>query len=120
MADTYEGVTEPDGSYSVVEPVDGERRPFKVFLDVGTRRTTTGSRLFGAVKGASDGGLYVPHNEKRFPGYDADLKELDAETLRTYIFGEHVSEYMKMLEDVIPFPFPVFKQSRFSESSHAT
>lgn len=80
--------------------VDGEeRRPFKVFLDVGLARTSTGARVFGAMKGASDGGLYVPHSENRFPGYDIESKELDAETLRKYIFGGHVAEYMETLAD---------------------
>jgi len=100
LDEKYEGVTEPNGEFSIVEPVEGEARPFKVYLDVGTRRTTTGARIFGCMKGASDGGLYIPHNEKRFPGYDADSKELDSEVLRNYIFGEHVAEYMRMLEDV--------------------
>jgi len=27
----------------------------------------------------------VPHNEKRFAGYDKDSKELDAETMQKYI-----------------------------------
>lgn len=80
--------------------MDGEtRRPFKVFLDVGLTRTSTGARVFGAMKGASDGGLYVPHSEKRFPGYDIETKELDAETLRKYIFAGHVAEYMETLAD---------------------
>ena len=78
---------------------DDEPRPFKVFLDVGLKRTTTGNRLFGALKGASDGGLYVPHNEKRFPGYDIESKELDPETLQKYIVGGHVAEYMESLEE---------------------
>jgi large subunit ribosomal protein L5e len=51
------------------------------------------------MKGASDGGLYIPHSEKRFPGYDIETKELDAETLRKYIFGGHVAEYMETLAD---------------------
>jgi large subunit ribosomal protein L5e len=51
------------------------------------------------MKGASDGGLYVPHNEKRFPGYDMETKELDADVLRKYIFGGHVAEYMETLAD---------------------
>jgi large subunit ribosomal protein L5e len=51
------------------------------------------------MKGASDGGLYVPHSENRFPGYDIETKELDAETLRKYIFGGHVAEYMETLAD---------------------
>ena len=59
----------------------------------------SGARVFGAMKGASDGGIYVPHSEKRFPGYDIETKELDAETLRKYIFGGHVAEYMETLAD---------------------
>ena len=37
--------------------------------------------------------------ENRFPGYDIESKELDAETLRKYIFGGHVAEYMETLAD---------------------
>jgi len=51
------------------------------------------------MKGASDGGLLIPHSENRFPGYDIETKELDAETLRKYIFGGHVAEYMETLAD---------------------
>lgn len=93
---------EADGEFKMTEAADEdgeERRPFKVFLDVGLTRTSTGARVFAAMKGASDGGLYVPHSEKRFPGYDIESKELDAETLRKYIFGGHVAEYMETLAD---------------------
>jgi len=55
--------------------------------------------VFGALKGASDGGLFIPHNEKRFPGYDPESKQLDAEVLKKYIFGGHVAEYMESLEE---------------------
>jgi len=101
LADKYEGVTEPDGTISLTEAVGDEDspRPFKCYLDVGLKRTSTGSRVFGALKGASDGGLYIPHNEKRFPGYDSESKELDAEVLKKYIFGGHVAEYMESLEE---------------------
>lgn len=98
----FVGVEEPDGEYKLTEAAEGDedaRRPFKVFLDVGLHRTSTGARVFGAMKGASDGGLLVPHNEKRFPGYDPESKELDAEVLRKYIFGGHVAEYMETLAD---------------------
>jgi len=98
----FTGVEEADGEYNITEAaeVDGEeRRPFKVFLDVGLTRTSTGARVFGAMKGASDGGLYVPHSENRFPGFDIESKELDAETLRKYIFAGHVAEYMETLAD---------------------
>jgi large subunit ribosomal protein L5e len=102
LDETFEGVEEPDGEFTMTEAAeeDGEtRRPFKCFLDVGLTRTSTGARVFGAMKGASDGGLYIPHSEKRFPGYDIETKELDAETLRKYIFGGHVAEYMETLAD---------------------
>ena len=65
--------------------VDGEkRRPFKCFLDVDLARTSTGAKIFAVMKGASDGGIHIPHSEARFPGYDPETKELDAETLRKY------------------------------------
>lgn len=102
LDETFEGVEEADGEFKITEAADEdgeERRPFKVFLDVGLTRTSTGARVFAAMKGASDGGLYVPHSEKRFPGYDIESKELDAETLRKYIFGGHVAEYMETLAD---------------------
>ena len=102
LADTFAGVEEPDGEFKLTEAAeeDGEeRRPFKCFLDVGLARTSTGARVFGAMKGASDGGILVPHSENRFPGYDIESKELDAETLRKYIFGGHVAEYMETLAD---------------------
>ena len=102
LADTFTGVEEADGEYKLTEGADEdgeERRPFKCFLDVGLARTSTGARVFGAMKGASDGGIFIPHSENRFPGYDIEGKELDAETLRKYIFGGHVAEYMETLAD---------------------
>lgn len=102
LADTFTGVEEADGEYKLTEAAehDGEdRRPFKCYLDVGLARTSTGARVFGAMKGASDGGMFIPHSENRFPGYDIETKELDAETLRKYIFGGHVAEYMETLAD---------------------
>lgn len=98
----FVGVEEADGEFTLTEAAetdDGERRPFKAFLDVGLARTSTGARVFGALKGASDGGILVPHSEKRFPGYDMETKELDAEVLRKYIYGGHVAEYMETLAD---------------------
>ena len=44
-------------------------RPFKCLLDIGLARSSTGARVFGALKGAVDGGLDIPHSEKRFPGF---------------------------------------------------
>ncbi|KAM3507277.1 hypothetical protein MY10362_001875 [Beauveria mimosiformis] len=102
LDEDFVGVEEADGEFTLTEAAetdDGERRPFKAFLDVGLARTSTGARVFGALKGASDGGILVPHSEKRFPGYDMETKELDADVLRNYIYGGHVAEYMETLAD---------------------
>jgi len=101
LDEDFLGVEEADGEHKITEATEGDepRRPFKAFLDVGLVRTTTGARVFGAMKGASDGGLYIPHSPNRFPGYDPEAKELDAETLRKYIYGGHVAEYMETLAD---------------------
>jgi len=101
LAEKYAGVEEPDGTLKLTEALDEEDapRPFKCYLDVGLRRTSTGNRVFGAMKGASDGGIFIPHSDKRFPGFDPEAKTLDAEVLKKYIFGGHVAEYMESLEE---------------------
>lgn len=74
----YAGNTKVDGVvYDVSEKPNEERRPFMALLDIGLVRTTVGNRVFGVLKGATDGGLYVPHNNKRFPGFS---KEEEKET----------------------------------------
>jgi len=99
LADKYLGTTEINGEdYNVEELMDGPH-PFHALLDVGLRRTTTGSRVFAALKGACDGGLQIPHSEKRFVGYDEEGKKLNAEILRKHIFGGHVADYMKHLKE---------------------
>merc|ERR1711871_1026387 len=101
LDERYEGQEEPDGEMFLVEHDDGPR-PFTAVLDVGLVRTTTGNRVFGALKGAVDGGLDIPHSVKRFPGYDPEGKEFDAEQCKHYIFGGHVSDYMTMMEEEDP------------------
>jgi len=106
---TYQGQTEPDGELFENEVADGDeevKNPLRAFLDVGLTRTTTGSRVFGILKGAVDGGLDVPHREKRFPGAygkvpgdDSSKAGFNAETHRKYIFGGHVADYMKQMEE---------------------
>lgn len=99
LDETYTGVEEVEGEFELTQAVEDSPRPFKVFLDIGLQRTTTGARIFGVLKGASDGGLHVPHSPNRFPGWDIESEELDSELLRKYIFGGHVSEYMEELAD---------------------
>ncbi|XP_034900771.1 large ribosomal subunit protein uL18 [Populus alba] len=110
MDDEYEGNVEATGEDFSVEPADS-RRPFRALLDVGLLRTTTGNRVFGALKGALDGGLDIPHSDKRFAGFAKDNKQLDAEVHRKYIYGGHVAAYMRTLMEDEPEKY----QSHFSE-----
>lgn len=75
-----------------------ERRPFRCNLDVGVKATTIGSRVFGALKGASDGGLDIPHSYKRFPGYDPEKKKYNAKAHLNRIYGVHVAKYMQKMQ----------------------
>jgi len=97
----YEGQVNVDGEYFEVEADPEDRAPFKALLDVGLARTTTGARVFGALKGAVDGGLNIPHNTKRFPGTELDGKEIknNAETTKKYILAGHVADYMNKLTE---------------------
>ncbi|CAH9073466.1 unnamed protein product [Cuscuta europaea] len=110
MDEDYEGNVEATGEDYSVEPAES-RRPFRALLDVGLIRTTTGNRVFGALKGALDGGLDIPHSEKRFAGFTKDSKQLDADTHRKYIYGGHVVAYMNSLMEDEPEKY----QSHFSE-----
>jgi large subunit ribosomal protein L5e len=95
----YIGKKSADGEDFNVRPVKNGPRPFKAILDIGLARTTTGARIFGALKGALDGGLNIPHSDKRFYGYDGESKKLDAKKLRYAIFAGHVSDYMRKLAE---------------------
>ncbi|KAH9726960.1 Ribosomal L18 c domain-containing protein [Citrus sinensis] len=110
MDDEYEGNVEATGEDYSVEPAD-TRRPFRALLDVGLIKTTTGNRVFGALKGALDGGLDIPHSDKRFAGFSKDGKQLDAEVHRKYIYGGHVAAYMSTLMEDEPEKY----QSHFTE-----
>lgn len=98
MDKLYTGVTEADGKHFIVEEAE-ERRPFYVILDVGLKATTTGAKVFAAMKGAADGGLEIPHNVKRFPGYSTEKGKFDSRVLRKYIYGGNVAEYMTKLKE---------------------
>jgi len=119
MAKIYEGQVKVDGKmFSVWDDIKEDRRPFKANLDVGLIRTTTGNRVFGVMKGACDGGLHVPHSEKRFPGFarikqvavtnkrgkkvenDDDKKktEYKPEVHKDHIMGGHVQTYYDILK----------------------
>jgi len=117
MDNLYKGVEQVSGEYfDVYEKGVQERRPFRALLDVGLVRTTTGNRVFGAMKGAVDGGIHIPHNTKRFPGYHLEKAaaqtgkrgkvvekgkatgNYNAKEHRDHIFGLHVQTYMDLLK----------------------
>jgi large subunit ribosomal protein L5e len=69
MHSLYVAKTDNQGEdHNVGEDPNPTRRPFKAILDVGLVNTTTGNKVFGVMKGACDGGLYVPHSANKFPG----------------------------------------------------
>jgi large subunit ribosomal protein L5e len=124
LGDIYKANTNIDGNlYTVEHNEEADRRPFKALLDVGINATTTGARIFGALKGACDGGLNVPHTAKRFPGYKRAKtqvtnnkrgKAVEAEKIessfdhkvhRDRIFGNHVNTYMNQLKKEDPERF---------------
>merc|ERR1712061_432353 len=95
----YEGNTDVNGEMYCVEDNDDGPGAFRACLDVGLARTSTGAKVFAALKGAVDGGLDIPHSEKRFPGYDSEGKSLNADVHRAHIFGQHVADYMNTLSE---------------------
>jgi len=102
LADKYAGIESTDGKdYLVPSDKEGDQRPFRANLDVGLARTTTGAKIFGAMKGACDGGLHVPHSAKRFPGYkkSGEKESYDPKVHRDRIFGVHVAQWMKKLKE---------------------
>jgi len=98
----YQGAKKVDGEeYDVInDHKEGERKPFKAVLDAGLVRTTTGNRIFGCLKGACDGGLHIPHSNKRYPGFksEGDKETYNAKAHRERIFGGHVTNYMKKIK----------------------
>jgi len=99
LDDKYKGNENVNGEDFNVEELPDGPRPFSALLDVGLRRTTTGAKVFAALKGACDGGIHIPHSDTRFVGYDKEAKKLNADVLRKYIFGGNVGEYMKQMKD---------------------
>jgi len=107
LDETFKGKEEIDGEDYHVEDEENDQRPFKCILDVGLQTTASGHRMWGALKGAVDGGLHIPHTNKKFPGFKpAEEKgqdpEYDAEAHKEKIFGGHVKEYMEMLAEEDP------------------
>merc|ERR1712062_964059 len=99
LHEAYEGQTSVDGDEYHIESADDGPGAFRCYLDTGLQRTSTGAKVFGAMKGAADGGLDIPHSTRRFPGYDDEAGEFSAEVHRNHIFGQNVAEYMDQLQE---------------------
>jgi len=124
LDEAIKGKEECDGEEFHVEDEENDQRPFKCILDVGLRRTIVGGRMWGALKGAVDGGLHVPHSTKNFPGFKpAEDKgaesEYDAEAHKDRIFGNHVKEYMEMLQEEDPTKYEAHFAKFIAEGKEA-
>ncbi|ELW70556.1 60S ribosomal protein L5 [Tupaia chinensis] len=97
MNKIYEGQVEVTGDEYNGESIDGQPGAFTCYLGAGFSRTTTGNKVFGALKVVVDGGLSTPHSTKRFPGYDSESKEFNAEVPRKHIMGQNVADYLRYL-----------------------
>ncbi|EHB12663.1 60S ribosomal protein L5 [Heterocephalus glaber] len=97
MDKIYEGGQAVTGDEYNVESIDGQPGAFTCYLEAGLTRTTTGSKVFGALKGTVDGGLSIPHSIKRFPGHDSESKEFNAEVHRKHIMDQSVVDYTHYL-----------------------
>merc|ERR1712174_15508 len=51
LDETFKGKEEIDGEEYHIEEEETDQRPLKCILDVGIRRTCTGARMWGALKG---------------------------------------------------------------------
>jgi large subunit ribosomal protein L5e len=94
----YAGLEDVTGEVYNVEQVKGKSHSFRCFLDIGLARTTSGANIFGALKGAADGGLEIPHSTRRFPGAGED-DSYKPEVHKARIFGHHVADFIKQLQD---------------------
>jgi large subunit ribosomal protein L5e len=94
---SYAGNNSIEKNYDVSQD-EKDRKPFKVILDVGLKSTTTGSKVFSVLKGVADGGVYIPHSNSRFPGFDSAKPEADNTKLRERVYGVHVDKYLKALK----------------------
>jgi len=107
MDEDFKGKEEIDGGDYHIEEEENDRRPLKCILDVGKQTTCSGHRMWGALKGAVDGGLHIPHKNKLFPGYKPPEEkgteaEYDAEAHKERIFGGHVKDYMESMKEEDP------------------
>ena len=66
---------------------DDDPEAIRACLNVELAKTSTGAKVFTALKGAVDGEREVSHSEKRFVGHDNKAESLK-DVHRAHIFGQ--------------------------------
>ncbi|XP_037409659.1 uncharacterized protein LOC119272233 [Triticum dicoccoides] len=68
--------------------------------------------IYCLVLGALDGGLDIPHSDKRFGGFKKDEKQLDTKIHLKFIYEDHVVDCMKLMRSLINANFTLVGTSR--------
>ncbi|URD80564.1 60S ribosomal protein, partial [Musa troglodytarum] len=77
------------------KPGEPERSRPSDLCEDGARTKAYFKRFQVKYKRRRDGGVDIPHSDQRFAGFKKDEMQLDAEVHRKYIFGGHVTPYMR-------------------------
>ena len=75
----YQVCTSLDGGVFNVEDVDSGPGAFRAYLNVGFAHTIIGTGILETMIGAVDGAIDIPHSTKRFPVYDSEIKDFNAD-----------------------------------------
>merc|ERR1712224_597391 len=70
-----------------------------LILDIGIKRSSTGSRLFAVTKGAIDEGVNMPYNIRRLVGFNNNTLFISFDCFKKYIYAGHIEEYVTSLEE---------------------
>lgn len=104
LAGKFQGETNVGAfTYNNTNPKDEEdgkkeKNALVCFLDIGLARSTTGAVVFGALKGAADGGLFIPYSGQRLAAnyWNKDDDEpANEQALKDRIYGKHIADYLK-------------------------
>ncbi|AFP65608.1 60S ribosomal protein L5 (nucleomorph) [Chroomonas mesostigmatica CCMP1168] len=75
-------------------------KPIYAILDIGLGRTTTGHKIFAAMKGAIDGGIAIPHKETRFPKQPGESHvNTEKDSINSRVQGHQIAEYMESIKE---------------------
>jgi len=89
----YKGNTQDVGVAHLEMTLDGQPATFRAILDMGLKASTKGGKVYAALKGVTDAGVFVPHSVNNFFGYTKAKKTLDSAKLRDRIMGVSLAKY---------------------------